>query len=188
MDEYKQALDTVSYRDSEAFYAVQEQYRSEKYRIYDLGIFDLMLGGVIFLATIMQCTRILAAPRIVIVLLAIIVPLLSGSGQVVGLELSAQRDTFPSWADTLAIPFVGVIFYCFFSLLFSLCHLGYLQDCRGDSISLTKCPSKWLAGLIVLNLIFMVSSAFDGAWWEVFPSVLWLYYFASIGSRLHWGA
>ncbi|WP_419901267.1 hypothetical protein [Kiloniella sp.] len=182
--EYERELNAVPYRNSERFYEVQDKYSTEKYRLLDTGILDIILGAMICLIAILKCRRILAAPRFLIVILAVLAPAMSGYGQVFALETSYSRSEFPSWADTLAIPFVGISIFFVLSLLFSLYHLSLLIECNADAVVLSSISEEWVMVMVVLNLIFIAESSYYGAWWEVMPSVVWFYFFASIGSRL----
>ena len=118
--------------------------------------------------------------------LAIALPVLTVSGYVFDLLQGFDRGEFPHWADSMAIPLMGVPFQLGILVAWSLAHLCLLRGIYHPRVPLflavSRASNPWLLFVSAITALFVLLSAVSGAYWYAAPGVLWLYLYLSIGA------
>ena len=171
--------------DSQAYFAARTEALTPKYKLQDYGATILVLG----LVTAMLSWRPITAPasRLGFIGIAIIAPTLTAIGFVFDLVQGHARWEFPHWADSLGIPLVGVPALLILGLVWSFSHFILLAGVplrAGVPISYiaVRQGNLWLLALCGLTALLIIAMVLDGAYWYTIPSMLWLYFYASISA------
>jgi hypothetical protein len=171
--------------DSEKFYKLREEYLTPKFDLENYGITSIVLGLGILTISLIGLDRLKTpSKKIWIVIIGIIAALITNVGYVGDLFLEMSRDSYPHWADSLAIPLMGVPFL----ILISLGWVGInLIGIKGDfKTRVLIFPIRfdnlnyWYAIILALTIIFTVWIIIDGYFWQVLSGFLWIYFYLSI--------
>lgn len=185
---YWQRLASLEAGDDEAFSDLRAAALTAKYPLQDYGITLMITGAAVFLAA-RNGRDSLKSPRfrIVLVLIAVALPLLTAAGAVFDILQAANRGDYPPWGDAVMIPLLGLPLVFFPLLLWSLFHLGVFWPFRKRQPSLlasalSRQANGWLLLLSVITAGLALYFAALGYWWMVLPGVGWLYYYLSLAA------
>lgn len=169
---------------SEKFYALRDQYLSNKYRLQDYGFTFLILGVALLL--LFREGKPVTAPssNAKIALVGFGAALLTTIGYIGDLFLEFYRGSYPWWADSMGIAIMGVPFLAFIFLGWAAVNLLAMNGKfeAGASISFRQIKGSnyfHLILLVVTALIVCLCMA-DAYFWMVLPGVVWLYFYASL--------
>ena len=176
---------SVPLGDSEAYYAARTQAMTPKYQLQDYGATSLAFGLIFALCS----WRRLSAPKSILGFLglAVVAPLLTAAAFVFDLFQGQARWEFPSWADSLGIPLMGTPVLLVAGLIWAFAHLTLLSGVpRQGTVPITLVAMRrgnpWLLVACALTALLVVAMTAEGAYWYVVPSVIWLYFYASISA------
>lgn len=178
----------VSEGDSQAYFLAREQALTGKFALQDYGV------------TLVVCSLVLAAfkwrpfkaPHSLRGFLAIAVaaPVLTVGALAFDLIQGQARWEFPSWADSLGIPLMGIPVLLVAGLVWAFSYFILLAGVprRTDvylSLMAIRRSHLWLLFVFVLTALLVIGMAAQGAWWYVIPGAIWLYFYASIAAVRH---
>ncbi len=170
---------------SEKFHELRKEYLTPKIDLENYGI-TFTITGTIFLILSIIGFRNLRTPRkkVWIIVTGILAALLTNIFYVGDLFLEMYRESYPHWADSLAIPLMGVPFL----IIVSLTWVGV--NCigiRGDfklgvpllSIKLSHLD-YWYASILTITILINISTIVSGYFWGVISGFLWIFFYLSI--------
>jgi len=166
---------------------LREEMLTPRFQLEDCGITLVALALPVFLASRRGCLRVSSPKsRGSLAALGLALPFLTVGGYVCDLLLSFGRGEFPYWADSMAIPLMGVPVLLVLRLLWSLAHLGFLH---GDHYSpaplilaLSLNTNWWLLCLSAGTALLVLLCLVFGQYWYAFPGGLWLYFYLSMAA------
>jgi len=171
--------------DSKAFYKLRDDYLTPKFRLINYGITFLQLGLIMSILSFIGFKN-LKSPnkKIWIILTGVLAALLSNMAYVCDLFLEMYRDSYPQWADSLAIPLMGVPGLFFLSLLWVALNLlgvsGYFSVNELIlPINFRKSNLYYIA-ISGLTCLCFIDILIFGSFWYVIPCFLWIYFYLSI--------
>jgi len=169
---------------SDKFYLLRENMLTSKYKLQDIGITLILLPLSITILLKLGRGNILSPPnKNLTILLAILLPVITISGFVFDLLQASQRNEFPHWADSLGAAFIGIPFLFIILLIWSVAHLSFAKNviARPITNAISFKLNPWLKLISVITAILSILSLLQGHYWYAFPSLLWLYYYLSVG-------
>jgi len=102
------------------------------------------------------------------------------------LYLDFERGVFPSWADSIAIPLMGMPLLAIVLVLWGGLHCIFMSGNFHTSVPIWCVPFKkwniWLGLITVVTVIIFILSLLTGFFWYVLPSFLWIYFYASLNA------
>ena len=171
--------------DSKAFYKLRDEYLTPKYRLINYGVTLLQLGLIMSILSFIGFKN-LKSPnkKIWIILIGVLTALLSNIAYVCDLFLEMYRDSYPHWADSLAIPLMGVPLLFLLSLLWVALNLlgisgKFTVNALILPINFRKSNLYFIAISGITSLFFLIVLIF-GSFWQVLPCFLWIYFYLSI--------
>jgi len=176
----------LSVGESEKFYKLRESMLTPKYYLQDIGI-TISLICVILLIFLKKGEGYIKSPKnkFFFIILALLLPFFTVGGFVFDILQGMYRNEFPHWADSLAIPMMGVPIQFIFLLLWSSLHLLFLKNLQISStkfkLSTIKKINAWLLFISFISGLLVISSLLYGQYWYSIPGLLWIYYYLSIG-------
>jgi len=178
---------SMSNEQSEQYWKLRDEMLTPKYQLQDYGVTLTSIAIAIFLALRNGKVRIQSPKsRKTLVAVAITLPLFTCGGYVFDLLQGFDRGEFPHWADSMAIPLMGVPIQFAILLVWSFAHLAFLRGVYNSSISLTHAISLkanwWLLFVSSITAVLMFLAAAAGQYWYAVPGVLWLYFYLSLGA------
>jgi hypothetical protein len=171
-------------RDSEAFWQLREELLTPKYRLQDYGATSIALGVFVFFLALFK----FQSPRQKwsVIAIGVGLPLLTVAGFILDLFRGMSRDEFPSWADSLGIPLLGVPVQFVILFLWSMAHLGFLKSGYSGSTPLKYALSRhanwWLLFVSSVTLMLTVLLVAEGGYLYAVPGCFWLYFYLSLAA------
>lgn len=96
------------------------------------------------------------------------------------------RDEFPSWADSLGIPIMGVPIQFVILLLWAMAHLGFLKSGYLGRTPLKYALSRhanwWLLFVSSVTLLLTALLVVEGGYLYAVPGCVWLYFYLSLAA------
>ena len=176
---------SVPLGDSKAYYAARTEALTPKYRLQDYGATSLVFGLILALCS----WRRLSAPKSTLgfLVLAVVAPLLTAAAFAFDLFQGQARWEFPSWADSLGIPLMGLPVLLVAGLIWAFVHVTFLAGVRRRgrapiTLVAMRRGNPWLLVVSALTALLVVAMAAEGAYWYAVPGVIWLYFYASLSS------
>ncbi len=168
------------------FFELREEYLTVKYYLFDYGMTAVVLS--LFLLFTVTKNRGLKtySKKSSIFLLGLISFLVEVCAMYVHLFIDFSRESFPYWADTIAIPmFYLGIFSIWLLLYFLLNIIGlFLKFKTGVSIKdytlSFKNFSYWYGFQLVITLFVLILSVYEGMFMSVLGVLLWFSFFYSM--------
>lgn len=166
---------------------LREEMLTPRFQLEDYGITHIALALPVFLACRRGSLHVSSPKsRASLAALGLALPFLTVGGYVCDLLLAFGRGEYPYWADSMAIPLMGVPILLVLLLVWSLAHLGFL---RGDHYSpaplilaLSLKTNWWLLCLSASTALLVLLCLAFGQYWYAFPGGLWLYFYLSMGA------
>ncbi len=172
---------------SKEFWKLRDEMLTPKYQLQDYGGTVVAVAVGVFLVS-RKGWRQIKSPkfRATLFWLAFVAPFLTVSAYVFDLMQGFDRGEFPHWADSMAIPLMGVPVLLVVLLVWSAAHLGFLRRDYQPATSLALAVSLkanwWLLFVSAVTALFVVACASSGEYWYAIPGVLWLYFYLSLGA------
>ena len=184
---FMQQYQALSDGQSAEYFALRSDQLTAKYSLQDFGIEALALAIVVF--TLARHERLQVnsmRSRGFAVGAAISLPVLFAAGYVFDLLQGFDRGEFPAWADSMAIPLMGVPGIVLFLWLWAFGNLAVASCKLRPNLPITA-AFQWRRNwwqLINAGLWFLLAagSAVYGEYWYALPSIAWVYFFLSIGA------
>ncbi len=172
-------------KDSEQFYKLRKEYLTPKYNLEDYGITFFITGLVIFVVSALGFDRLRSPKKKVwIVIIGIIAAIFSNVGYVGDLFLEMYRGSYPSWADTIAIPLMGVPFLFLLSLIWVGLNLIGLAINFKTGVAIFPFHfdnlNYWYAIILLITIVLTLFTILSGYFWQVISGFLWIYFYLSI--------
>jgi hypothetical protein len=171
--------------DSNKFYELREEYLTPKHKLEDYGITAIIVGFVIIIVSFIKVERI-KSPKSWGGLLAvgILSALITIFGYVGDLFLEMYRESYPHWADSLAIPIMGTPVLLMMALAWAIINLMGTKKNFSVNISLLpielKFTKKWFIIISSITVVAIIMTIVDGYFWQVGSGFMWLYFYLSI--------
>jgi hypothetical protein len=183
---FNQKYMELSVGQSNEFYELRESMLTPKYYLQDIGI-TMLLISIILLIFLKIGNGYIKSPKnkILFMVLAILLPLITVIGFIFDLFQGIYRNEFPHWADSLGIPLAGVPIQLIFLLIWSTLHLFFLKKMKISSIAFQLSTLKkinfWLILISFISFLLVMLSLIDGLYWYSIPGLFWIYYYLSLG-------
>ncbi len=120
-----------------------------------------------------------------LVTLGLCLPFVTVIGFIFDLFLGMARSEFPSWADSLGIPLMGVPVQLVILLGWVGVHLALLRRGYLGGVSLIKVfhlRSWWFISISGITGVLTILLAAEGAYMYVVPGALWVYFYISLAA------
>lgn len=182
---FRAKYNELSTGQSNEYYKLHDDFLTHKYLLQDIGITLISIPSLFLLFYKLGRGR-LNSPKskLLLILLAILLSILSVIGYVFDLFQGMDREEFPHWADSLGIPLMGVPVQFIFLLAISLLHLLIIKRSAHYSIPLSMAFSLksnlWLLVLPVISFLASILVISNGQYWYAIPGLFWTYFFVSI--------
>ncbi len=183
---FHQKYMTLTVGQTKEFYVLRESMLTPKYYLHDFGILLILLSFILFIFLKLGKGYIVTPKnKFLTVLLALSLPILTTSGFVFDLFLGMERNEYPWWSDTLAIPLSGTPVIFIFLLLWSLLHLQFISNkevtAKPIKFNQIKKINPWLLIVSILTFTLFILTILEALYWYTIPGLLWLYYYLSLG-------
>ncbi len=169
---------------SDQFYRLRKSHLSLKYPLQDYGLSFFILGisGLVFFKKGKNPES--PRSRVKILLLGISASILSVAAYIGDLSLEYERGAFPWWADSMEIPMIVSPFLLLITLLWAGINSLGMFGSFNTGVPLGF-KSSHLINLIYLSqflcvAFFAIVCLFEGFFWMILPSTLWMYFFLSL--------
>ncbi len=188
MEEFDTRCSALESGQSNEYFQIYDEMLTPKYRLQDTGITIILFSCLIMLLIKMGQGRLYVLPnRLLVGILGFLVPFISVAGFVFDLHQGCLRKEFPSWADSIAIPMIGMPFWYVFLFLVSAINFFVFSILEYQSrpiptVVFTKInPFILLEGAVVLIIVLL--TAYFGQYWFALPGAIWIYYFLMLGTN-----
>lgn len=167
------------------FYELRSEYLTPKFELEDYG-FTLSLLSIPF---VLISIRGIGKMRTLnkkswISAIGIFAALLTCSGYVCELFFEMGRDSYPYWADSLAIPLGGAPILLIVSLTWVALNLiGLNGDFKtGVLIFPLKFDNLnyWYLTILILTTVVLALEIIAGNFWQILSGFLWIYFYLNI--------
>lgn len=171
---------------SNEYWKLREEMLTPKFQLQDYGGTLVALSiGVLLVSR--KGWRQLRSPKYRVMLfgLAFATPLLTAGAYVFDLLQGFARGEFPHWADSMAIPLMGVPVLLLVLLAWSGGHLAFLRRTyRTELLSHALSPQAnwWLLAVAAVTAVLLALSAATGQYWYAIPGAVWLYFYISLAA------
>lgn len=186
IDVFMEKYMSMTHEQSTEFFKLREDMLTPKYRFQDTGIMLILCTSVVMLLLKVSNGKIQSPKKkSSFIILSIALPFITVSGYIFDLFQAMDRIEFPHWADSLGIPLLGAPIQFAILLIWSLAHLGFVKNVKSQSLSfeIIKNLKPWLIFVSSITFIIILMSAYYGQYWYVFPGLIWLYYYLSLGAN-----
>ncbi|WP_445359745.1 hypothetical protein ACJJIL_11515 [Microbulbifer sp. EKSA005] len=169
---------------SNQFYNLRNEYLSPKYRYQDYGFTFLILGIAVF--TLFRKGELINAPSSKgrIALIGFCAATLTVGASVGDIFLEFYRGSYPWWADSIGIPLMSIPFLAIILFGWALLNLLAMNGKFkvGGIISFKKIKGSnyFYLFLLVITAVIVALCVAEAYFWMVLPSLLWLYFYASL--------
>lgn len=172
--------------DSEKYFQLRDEQLTGKYRFFDVGL-SLSTLSLIMLILSHYWSKIKSPPN---KLLTLAVGLFAVGftyfSEMYVLTMEADRNSFPWWADTLAIPAAGVFMICLILFFWVLAHStlmlsGYRNSSYLSSV-FNKSINKWLGFVSSCTIIVIGLYLYYGSALHIITGMVWLYFYLSLAA------
>lgn len=95
------------------------------------------------------------------------------------------RGEFPHWADSMAIPLMGVPVFLLLLLAWSGAHLAFLRGPYHSELlshALSRQANWWLLAVAAITAVLASLSVAVGQYWYAIPGFVWLYFYISLAA------
>jgi hypothetical protein len=170
---------------NEQFYALRDEYLTPKFNLENYGISFILTGSILSLLAFIGFDKLRTPKKKrCIIIIGIIAALLSNIGYVGDLFLEMYRDSYPHWADTLAIPLMGVPGLILFSLIWTGLNLIGLTGAFKTYVPVLPFRishvNYWYLIILIVTISLTVFVIVTGYFWQVISGFLWSYFYLSI--------
>lgn len=171
---------------SNEYWKLRDEMLTPKFQLQDYGVTLVTLSIGILLVS-RKGWRHLKSPksRTTLFWLAFFAPLLTVGAYVFDLLQGFARNEFPHWADSMAIPLMGVPVLLILLLAWSGAHLAFLRGTYQSeflSQALSSQANWWLLAVASITAVLAALSAAVGQYWYTIPGVVWLYFYISLAA------
>lgn len=170
----------------EKFNQLRKKYLTYKFTLEDYGI-TLIITGIPFLLISLIGIDRLKTPskKLRIVIIGILAALVTITSYVCDLFFEMlYRESYPHWADSIAISLTGVPFLLLISFGWVAINLIGIKNNFRTGISFF--PIKFnirddaYSIILLLTIILTIFVIIDGYFWQVLSGFLWIYFYLSI--------
>ena len=171
---------------SNEYWKLRDEMLTPKYQLQDYGGTLVALSiGVLLVCR--RGWRRLKSPksRAKLFGLAVAAPLLTIGAYVFDLLQGFARGEFPHWADSMAIPLMGVPVLLIVLLVWSSAHLAFLpRTYHAELLSraLSRQANWWLLLVSAVTTLLVALFAATGQYWYGIPGAVWLYFYISLAA------
>jgi len=171
---------------SKEYWKLRDEMLTPKFQLQDYGGTLIALSiGVLLVSR--KGWRHLKSPksRATLFGLAFAAPLLTVGAYVFDLLQGFARGEFPHWADSMAIPLMGVPVLLLLLLVWSGAHLAFLRGPYHSELlshALSRQANWWLLAVAAITAVLAAFSAAVGQYWYAIPGVVWLYFYISLAA------
>ena len=172
---------------SEAYWKLRDEMLTPRYQLQDYGITLASIGiaGLFFLR---KRPGTVSAPRrrSTLIGIAIVAAFAAVSGYVFDLSLAFTWGEFPHWADSMAIPLMGVPFQLFLLLAWAAIHmlflLGRYQPSAPLALAYSRDASLWLLFVSAVTVAACAIALALGQYYYAVPAALWVYLYLCLAA------
>ena len=182
---YNKLSELTAERNSNEYFKLRDESLTIKYLLEDYGL-TLISVGLVLMVVFRKGWREFSSPKrkYMIMLIGLSAAFLTTAFTVFSLIMDAGRDAFPPWADSLAIPLIGIPVLGAVLIGWAVLHFLFLNDpfVTGCKIitGINYKRNIWLLFISTITAILFLYSIFMGDFWYVIPSALWLYFYLSL--------
>lgn len=171
---------------SSEYWQLRDEWLTPKFELQDYGGTLVALSAGVLLVS-RKGWRQLRSPRSRVTLfgLAFAAPLLTIFAYVFDLLQGFARGEFPHWADSIAIPLMGVPNLFLIFLAWSGVHLVFLRRTYRNELltrALSLQANWWLLAAAAATAALLALSAAAGQYWYAIPGAVWLYFYISLAA------
>lgn len=174
---------------NDEYWKLRDEMLTPKYKLQDYGGTLVALSiGVLLVCR--RGWRQLKSPksRAGWLGLAVATPLLTVGACIFDLLQGSARGEFPHWADSMAIPLMGVPALFLVLLIWSGAHLAFLRRPYHSEV-LSRAWSRqtnwWLLTIAMITTAVIALSAAAGEYWYATAGTFWLYFYISLAVSRH---
>jgi hypothetical protein len=104
-------------------------------------------------------------------------------------DCCGRRGEFPHWADSMAIPLMGVPVLLAILLVWAFVHLVFVRRQFYPGVPVASAFSRhaniWLLFVSALTAALVIATVLFGEYWYALPGCLWIYFYLALAaSRL----
>jgi hypothetical protein len=171
--------------DSEKFDQLREHYLTPKIAMENYGITSVLAGLVVLVVSLTGLERLKTpGKKKWIVVIGVMAALITNVGYVGDLFLEMFRESYPPWADSLALPIMSVPVLIILSLVWTGLNLSGTQGDFRTGVRVFPFKGNhlhyWYAVILVITIIITVFTIVNGEFWQVLSGFMWIYFYLSI--------
>jgi hypothetical protein len=171
---------------SNEYSKLRDEMLTPKFQLQDYGGTLVALSiGVLLVSR--KGWRNLQSPksRATLLGLAFAAPFLTVGAYAFDLFQGFARIEFPHWADSMAIPLMGVPVLLVLLLAWSGAHLAFLRGPYHSELlshALSRQANWWLLAVAAMTAALAALFAAVGQYWYAVPGFVWLYFYISLAA------
>jgi hypothetical protein len=167
---------------SKDYHQLRQRSLTASLRIQDYGLTAFSIGVLLYGAVHWRkAVTFLPKTKLAVTLLGTFSAFVVAAAQVGALLMDYARDEFPKWADSLGIPLAGVPVIFLALAMWGAAHSQLMITGKAPTARLVLSGwAWWLAFLILITSLLLITCAATGYFWLVIPCGLWITFYLSI--------
>jgi hypothetical protein len=170
---------------STEYWKLREDMLTPKFQLQDYGGTVIAIAIVTLIVSRKGWRHLKSPSRAMLFGLAFAAPVLTAGAYVFDLLQGFARGEFPHWADSMAIPLMGIPVLFIILLIWSAAHLAFLRGaCQPTPLVLTlsRQANWWLLFISTMTATLLTLSILAGQYWYAIPAMAWLYFYISLAA------
>lgn len=182
---YNEAISNVEQGDYTEYDRVREIYLTSKYDFEDYGYTLTILSIPIFIIGIVGFNRLeTPSKRVWVLTIGLLAVMISTIGFVYDLFLEMDRDIYPPWADSLAIPLMGVPGMVILLIIWVVANYNGTRKHYTNSVQFTSFRlnnlDTWYTIVLSISIVITLWSLLAGFYVQFFSGIIWMYFYFCI--------
>lgn len=185
-DEFGQRA--IDPRDSSIYFKVRRELLTPKYILIDHGIQAFLIGVLLLFIHYRFNGKLYAvSSHKSTITLAIILPFFTVASFLFDLLQGQARWEFPPWADSIAIPLLGLPITLIILLIVSALVMLFSKRSKTDLLEIREAFHPRINPILAIFLLAVIAltalSVYEGKYWFSVPTLLWAYYIGSVAAQ-----
>jgi len=176
----------LSVGQNDEFWKLRDEMLTPKFQLQGYGGTFVALAIVLFVVSRKGWGQLKSpSSRAALMGIAFFAPLLTAGSYVFDLFQAFDRGEFPHWADSMAIPLMGVPILFVVLLVWAGAHLAFMRRSYQSvplALAVSGQSNWWLLAISAITLLLVALCVSVGQYWYAIPGCIWLYFYMSLAA------